>query len=407
MPSRARIAVLLGLTGGVLAVCCGWPDYAIQVAQDSPDAALDADETAPILEDAAAYDVATVACSDAGIRSGEALRCACSGDAADLDAAEDAEAGPVGHQACTLEGGLGACVGCPATGSCESVSAPIGTTCVPGGVVVLGAKNDKVCPPDGCPPEGPEHAVALSRFFLDDHEVTVKRFREWWAKGHVAPKADDVLHTAGDGREVKWQTEWSVREPLRADADNGATWLGDADSKNDDLPINYVDWPTAAAFCWAIGARLPTEAEWEAAASGRQGRLFPREAPETRNEAPSGAMLPCARAISAASGADCGAPNGDTIGTERYSADGVYDLAGSLAEWVLDVAPPGASSCTVGCYPSGPTADPILFVPGISARIVRGGAWTDTNPAALRAQARTFARADAQTKSIGFRCARR
>ncbi len=407
MAPRGRFAVLLGCTGAIFAVCCGWPEYAVRVAEGTPDATLDADDTGVIVEDAAAYDVATVACGDAGIRSGEALRCACSGDAADLDAGPDAETGPIGHQACTLEGGLGACVGCPTSESCESVSAPLGTTCVPGGVVVLGAKNGAACPPDGCPTEGPEHPVALSRFFLDDHEVTVKRFRDWWSKGHVAPAAGDVLHTAGDGSEVKWQAEWVVREPVLADETNGATWLGASDAKNDALPINYVDWPTAAAFCWATGARLPTEAEWEAAASGRQGRLFPREAPETRNDPPTGAMLPCSRAISGASGADCGPPNGATTGTERYSVDGVYDLAGSLAEWVLDVPPPGASTCTEGCYPSVPTADPVLFIAAISSRVVRGGAWTDTNPAALRAQARAFALADAQTKAIGFRCARR
>ena len=41
--------------------------------------------------------------------------------------------------------------------------------------------------------------------------------------------------------------------------------------------------------------------------------------------------------------------------SERYSRDGVYDLAGSLAEWVIDVPPPTGLGCTSGCYPKAPS----------------------------------------------------
>jgi formylglycine-generating enzyme required for sulfatase activity len=386
-----------------LAVCCGWPDYAVKVDTDATTDETAVEETGA---DAEPNDVLTVACDDAGIRSGQAVSCACD-DGGTGDADPDSEAGPVGAQACTLEGGLGACIGCPATSACDTVTAPLGTTCIAGGLVSLGATNKSVCPPGGCAVEMPEHPVAISRYFLDDHEATVKAFRAWWKDGHVTPSAGDVVYTAGDGTEVKWDASWSAKEPVASDGMNNASWKGESDATNDALPINFVDWPTALAFCVASGGRLPTEAEWEAAASGRMARIFPREDPDTRNNAPTGGMLPCTRAVSAASGADCGPPSPPPAGSERYSFDGAYDLVGSVSEWVLDVQPPGGAGCTTNCYPSGPTADPILWVDGVTFHAVRGGSFLDTSPAALRAQARSFASATTQTAAIGFRCARR
>jgi formylglycine-generating enzyme required for sulfatase activity len=389
------------VTSGLLAICCGWP---YQVGPGAPDP--DAGDTGGELEDVQPYDVPIAFCEDGALQSGHAIPCPCSGDASELDAPPDSETGPIGQQTCTLEGGVGACVGCPAAVTCDGVTSPIGMICVPGGVTTLGATNTNVCPPDGCPIEAPLHTVAVSRFFFDEREVTVKRFREWWKAGHVAPKAGDVLFTAGDGTQVTWQEGWSVTEPTIGDASNGATWAGELVETADTLPINFVDWPTAAAFCTANGARLPTEAEWETAASGRVGRLFPAEAPNTRNEAPLPSMLPCEKAISGAGGADCGPPTPPSGTDKRFSADGVYDLAGSLTEWVLDVPPPGGNLCRVNCYPSNASVNPILFVPDVQQRGVRGGAWLDTEPKKLRAQAREFRPLTTKSSAIGFRCAK-
>lgn len=386
-------------TLAALAVCCGWP-YEVGTA---PVSDADPGETGgdDAVADAAGYDVPVAFCNDGALKSGEALLCAC-GDAA-LDETGDG-GGPFGHQACNLEGSIGPCIGCPETTSCDGVTSPPAMICVPGGVTALGAKNASVCPPEGCAVEGPVHNVAVSRFFLDEREVTVKRFRDWWTNGHVAPLPGDVIYTAGDGTVVTWQEGWAVTEPTAAADGNNATW---GPLANDPLPINYVDWPTALAFCAASKSRLPTEAEWEAAASGHEGRLFPREAKESRNAAPSPAMLPCVRALSGAGGADCG-PLAPPVGTsERFSRDGVYDLAGSVAEWVLDVEPPGGAGCTTNCYPSAPSVDPLLFVSSVLAHGVRGGAWNDVEPKLLRTQARDFKIATTKSAAIGFRCAKR
>lgn len=393
-----HVVAAAAISTSALAICCGWP-YEV-----STSAVTDAEpeETATdALDDVPVYDVPVAFCDDGGVKSGEAVLCACG------DAALDAEGGVSGHSTCTLEGGFGACVGCPDTSSCDGVTSPIGMVCVPGGVTNLGAKNASACPPDGCAVEAPLHSVAVTRFFLDEREVTVKRFRDWWAAGHVTPKAGDVVFTSGDGTVVTWAEGWTATEPTKGDTTNGGTWAGETSTTNDTLPINYVDFRTALAFCMANGARLPTEAEWESAASGREGRIFPREGAETRDNPATAAMLPCTRALSAAGGVDCGPPAPPPGTSERYSRDGVYDLVGSLAEWVLDVQPPGGVGCTTNCYPSAPSVDPVLFVPGIDHHGIRGGAWNDAEPAVLRVQARDFRPATTLSAALGFRCAKR
>lgn len=411
--------MVIGSVGAsALVICCTFPDYAVVTDVPGDSTVDDADASASETFDETPLDSPRPAtCDDGGVRVGEAVPCPC-GDAGTLDAAtldtgddtdaiettSDATPMPTGLRACTQSGSFGACVGCSAT-SCEGTTLPQFTACIPGGVVSLGVKNVSVCAPSGCALEMPEHPVALSRFYLDDREVTVSRFREWWNAGHVSPKAGELLFTAGDGSTVAWNAAWPINEPKKSDGSNDATWLGATDSTNDASPINYVDWSTALAFCAAYGRRLPTEAEWEAAASGRDGRIFPRESAGSKGDPPSGSMLPCSRAISAAGGSSCGPPK--KAAPDGFSVDGAYDLAGSVAEWTLDVAPPGGASCTGSCYPNGPLVDYVAWSDSATMHAVRGGHYADTEPKNLRAQARAFYDATTSSSKIGFRCAKR
>ncbi len=404
--------------GGLAAfVACSFPGYFVPAG---PAPEVDAGE------DTGSEDAGTP-CEGGTVPVGRATTCVCglvsdaaldgeAGVDAPADTAtspDDADEGgtdaappPTGLAACTNVGEFGACLGCPSDPgqSCEGATLPAFTTCIPAGIVRLGATNASACPPGGCAIEAPEHVVALARFFLDDHEVTVRRFREWWRLGQVTPKAGDVVYVAGDGTSVTWDASWVVREPTAYNGNNNANWLGVAQATNDAYPVNYVDWPTALAFCVTNGGRLPTEAEWEAAASGRSGRLFPREAPETRNAAPLAAMLPCSRAITSVGASACGAPHSSAI--DGFSVDGAYDMIGSVAEWVLDGAPRGGAGCTSGCYPEGPLADP-LRAPVGAQRGVRGGSFLESKIERLRVQARAFSDSTTQSPEIGFRCARR
>jgi formylglycine-generating enzyme required for sulfatase activity len=396
---------------------CGFPDYVVGAL---PDATAD---------DVGGEDPtdAGTPCDGGAVPVGRATSCVCgqssdaatdgeTGDAADgsplpdaadeADAPTDAAPPPTGYSACTIQGTYGGCYGCPSDPGerCEGATLPAHTTCVPAGMVTLGAANAKACAPSGCADEMPEHLVALSRYFLDDHEVSVRQFREWWRNGHVTPKAGDVIYVAGDGTQVTWDASWQVREPVKNNGSNAANWLGVDSAVNDAWPVNFVDWPTALAFCATNGGRLPTEAEWEAAASGRSGRLFPREAAGSKNAPAAAAMLPCSRAITSVPSAACGQPHQSAL--DGFTVDGAYDMIGSVAEWVLDGAPRGLTTCTSNCYPEGPLANP-LRAPRGTYRGVRGGSYLDADPNKLRAQAREFAEATSQTSRIGFRCVRK
>jgi formylglycine-generating enzyme required for sulfatase activity len=405
----------------LVVVCCSFPSYQADLPDDDTgiddDGGLDGDasvdtivppiDTGPI-----------VVCGDSGLKSGQATACAC-GDAGAIDAApseggDGGDSGIVGgYKPCMLSGSLGDCLGCATDpgNSCEGATLPQYTTCVPGGVVSLGVANKSVCSPSGCPLEEPEHPVALSRYFMDDHEVTVSRFRQWWGAGHVTPKSGDLVFVAGDGTKISWQAAWTVSEPTLADPakapDN--TWMGASVATNDALAINGVDFPTALAYCMAFGRRLPTEAEWEAEAAGRtDGRLFPWSGAGSKTTAPAPSMIPCDHATSGASGSSCGTPvKALAPTTSGFSVDGAYDLAGNVAEWVLDVAPTGSAGCTSDCYPSTPIADPVHWFDAITVHGVRGGSYADAVPAKLRAQARDFADAPTKSPKIGFRCVKR
>jgi len=143
----------------------------------------------------------------------------------------------------------------------------------------------------------------------------------------------------------------------------------------DGVPVTYVSWHDAGAFSAWAGARLPSEAEWEAAASRGDGRLWPwgDEPPDrTRAVFDAGIGGPAVAGQLPASAAPCGA----------------LDLAGNVAEWVASPYEP---------YPaSGEDADP---------RVVRGGSWVTHDVRQLGCAHRHKVPPDTYSYSIGFRVA--
>jgi formylglycine-generating enzyme required for sulfatase activity len=153
-----------------------------------------------------------------------------------------------------------------------------------------------------------------------------------------------------------------------------------------DHPVTETTWYGAQAFCAWRGARLPSEAEWEAAARGQEGRTYPwGESPPSAERA------------------WFGHPSGETavVGTHPAGAtpEGLHDLAGSLAEWTSSLYAP---------YPYDPTdgrEDP----EAAGERVTRGGDYVfDVAPEKLRTFFRGgFSRApQSGHRHIGFRCAR-
>jgi formylglycine-generating enzyme required for sulfatase activity len=151
-------------------------------------------------------------------------------------------------------------------------------------------------------------------------------------------------------------------------------------------PVVGVTWEDAAAFCAWCGGRLPTEAEWEYAARGTDGRRFPwGDEPPDRTRA--------------VFHRDIGFDGTSPVATAKAGASpfGLLDMAGNVFEWCADWYAPGYYAVSPRENPAGPAEG--------RQRVVRGGAWVSL-PDACRAAAREKFPPGKSSILIGIRVAR-
>ncbi len=158
-----------------------------------------------------------------------------------------------------------------------------------------------------------------------------------------------------------------------------------------DHPVTGVSWNDAQMFCgWLTeragpgegGAHLPTEAQWEFAARGAQGRLYP-----WGDEAPSRERANYQESAIEGTAPVGAYPSGAT-------PEGVHGLAGNVRQWCLD---------WYGPYGSEPEEDPAGPESG-TARVLRGGSFVDA-PGTLRTSYRFMVDPDSRFGFVGFRIA--
>ncbi len=205
--------------------------------------------------------------------------------------------------------------------------------------------------------EIPQRRLYLKKFLIDKYEVTNRQYKRFIdAAGHPAPV--DPLHGL-----YSWEG-------------------GSIPQGQEDIPVTYVSWYDADAYCRWAGKRLPGEEEWEKAARGTDGRQWPWgnefiEGACNVRYVGSGGILP--------------------VGGIPYdkSPFGVYDMCGNVSEW---------TSSWYLRYP-GSTLERESF--GETYKVVRGGSWVMSSIPYSRAayRANTF-KPDYKHRGIGFRCAK-
>ena len=290
-----------------------------------------------------------------------------------------------GIQGQSCSGGLD----CGGVSCCESALVPGGS--FPMGRSVVG--TDKYDPGATGDDEQPEHTATVDDFYLDTFEVTLGRFRKFVEvyDGTPPPPGAGDHHGLGAGWQPAWNkmlsaTRTQLIENLFCDL-AAYTWTAEPGAW-ERLPMSCVSWYDAFAFCVWDGGRLPTEAEWEfAAAGGDENRLYPWGQPPPYTALPEVPVRPWL-----------------VVGSipEGVSRWGQQDLAGSLAEWAIDVY-------AAGWYGgAGATCTNCANVTGGPNRVLRGGSWaTGTDPTTTaRAAARDDAYPTDRSTQYGFRCAR-
>ena len=263
---------------------------------------------------------------------------------------------------------------------------------LPGGSFAMGAqKTDPKAPghdPEASDNEAPVHTVTVDPFQIGRFPVTVAEYAEFIDDEDAA---DPRWWQAGGGEKgVAMFEEWEEQQAH-------PSW-----------PVMIVTWYQAMAFCaWLTDrlarphgangevllpagcvARLPTEAEWEFAARGAEGRRYPWGSP------------PPDAGSANFDKTNVGEPSPVGIFPLGTTPDGAVDLAGNVYEWCLDAYDEGFYA---RCAKQGTVRDPEATGDANVPRVLRGGAYFEASRG-LRATFRFRVQPEDRIRGGGFRC---
>ena len=231
--------------------------------------------------------------------------------------------------------------------------------CVPAGEHWLGAADSDTAAPAV---EKPRHHVVLDAFWIDRTEVTNAAYEACVQLSWCRPRPTERGTTG-------------VASKTRLDYYHDAAFAT--------YPVLIDRWPDAAAYCACMGRRLPTEAEFEAAARGGDERRYPW-----------GNDLDCLHASYDGCTTDTTDVQTPAAGASPY---GALNLSGNVWEWVADWYSADAYANASEVDPAGPASG--------EDHVLRGGGWSS-----LRADLRATTRASGAPLhyfdgQVGFRCA--
>lgn len=213
--------------------------------------------------------------------------------------------------------------------------------------------------------ETPQHKVYLDGYYIDQYEITVKQY-ELFLKAIRDKELNSCCHPEEPMRKSHIPNKWKAQllEP--------------------DLPVVGVDWYDAYAYAKWADKRLPTEAEWEKAARGTQGKTYPWGEDYPSNQH-ANFFLNVGQFVKGG-----GYPKGASI----YK---VQDLAGNVWEWVFDNYSAKYYHYSEPKNPKGPAFG--------DQKCYRGGSF-QTGPDELRSTFRSYNTPSYRVDDLGFRCAK-
>ena len=218
--------------------------------------------------------------------------------------------------------------------------------------------------------EGPEHTVYLDEFWIYRTEVT-------------------------NGMYQACVEEQKCPRPQYLNSVDVEDYYGNPEY--DDYPVMHVTFTHAQSYCTWAGGKLPSEAQWEKAARGTEGHMFPWGDDPPNAERVNLCDSSCARGTERENHFSDGYPGTSPVGSFPFGASpyGVLDMAGNVWEWTFD-------RFQSTYYSTSPEENPVGPASG-SSRTIRGGSWS--NPTSgIRTAARTSLTPDKILDTLGFRC---
>jgi formylglycine-generating enzyme len=265
-----------------------------------------------------------------------------------------------------------------------SDAAALGTemVLVPAGDFVMGSTS-------GNPDEQPQHTITLNAFYIDKYEVTNAEYARFIDAGGIHIRN----YWSANGWDWNRQHWGNISAP---------------DRNRPGYPA-WMQWYVAEAYANFAGKRLPTEAEWEKAARGTDGRTYPWGEGIAGNRAnyASEAINLIGwyhTPVGFFDGRLFPQPLFQTV--DSPGPYGAYDQAGNVLEWTADWYDAAYYAASPPANPAGPPSCPTG-----NYKVCRGGAWPDA-ASGLRCSARwigdtaSYLRPDATMAWIGLRCAK-